>query len=60
MRPGRQGVNATDPLDEQDDGQQVMGEAMNNRFDLHQNDDTGPSLDELVSSLNADQCWVFK
>ena len=39
------------------DGLQVMGEAtaaMNDAFDLHQNDD------ELVSSLNADQSRVFK
>ena len=40
-----------------------MGEAtaaMNDTFDLHQNDDTGPSLNELVSSLNADQSRVFR
>ena len=33
---------------------------MNDAFDLHQNDETGPTLDELVSSLNADQSRVFK
>ena len=51
-------VTDADPLEEQDDGPQVTGEAtaaMNDAFDLHQNDETGPTLDELVSSLNADQ-----
>ena len=33
---------------------------MNDAFNLHQNDETGPTLDELVSSLNADQSRVFK
>ena len=49
-------VTDADPLEEQDDGPQVTGEttaAMNDAFDLHQNDETGPTLDELVSSLNA-------
>ena len=52
-----------DPLEEQDDGPQVTGEAtaaMNDAFDLHQNDETGPTLDELVSSLNPNQSRVFK
>ena len=56
-------ITAGDPLEEQDDGPQVMGEAtaaMNDAFDLHQNDDTGPSLNELVSSLNTDQSRVFR
>ena len=56
-------VTDADPLEEQDDGPQVTGEAtaaMNDAFDLHQNDETGPTLDELVSSLNADQSRVFK
>ena len=56
-------VTDADPLKEQDDGPQVTGEAtaaMNDAFDLHQNDETGPTLDELVSSLNADQSRVFK
>ena len=53
-------VTDADPLKEQDDGPQVTGEAttaMNDAFDLHQNDETGPTL---VSSLNADQSRVFK
>ena len=51
-------VTDADPLEEQDDGPQVTGEAtatMNDAFDLRQNNETGPTLDELVSSLNADQ-----
>ena len=39
-----------------------MGEAtaaMNDAFDFHQKDETGPTLDELVSSLNADLSRVF-
>ena len=56
-------VTDADPLQEQDDGPQVTGEAtaaMNDAFDLHQNYETYPTLDELVSSLNADQSRVFK
>ena len=56
-------VTDADPLEEQDDGPQVTGEAtaaMKDAFDLHQNDETGPTLDELVSSLNADQSRLFK
>ena len=33
---------------------------MNDALDLHQNDETGPTLDELVSSLNADQSKLVK
>ena len=48
-------VTDADPLEEHDDSPWVMGEttaALNNVIDLHQNDETGPTLDELVSSLN--------
>ena len=48
-------VTDADPLEEQDDGPQVMEEATAAMHDLHQNNETGPTLDELVSSLNADQ-----
>ena len=48
---------------EDDNGPQVAGEAtsaMNDVFDLHQNDESdGPSLDELVQSLNTDQARVY-
>ena len=48
---------------EDDDGPQVAGEAtlaMNDVLDLHQNDESdGPSLDELVQSLNTDQARVY-
>ena len=56
-------VTDADPLKEQDDGPQVTGQAtaaMNDAFDLHKNDETGPTLDELVSSSNADQSRVFE
>ena len=55
-------VTDADPLEEQDDDPQVIGEATaatNDAFDLHQNDETGPTLDELVSCLNANH-RVFK
>ena len=49
---------------EAEDGPQVAGEAisaMNNVADLCQdNDSDGPSLEELVSSLNSDQIHVFE
>ena len=48
---------------EDDDGPQVAGEAtsaMNDVLDLHQNDESdGPSLEELVQSLNTDQARVY-
>ena len=48
---------------EDDNGPQVAGEAtsaMNDVLDLHQNDESdGPSLDELVQSLNTDQARVY-
>ena len=57
--------NAAQPQPvEEDDGPQVAGEAraaMNDVLCLQQNDENkGPSLDELVSSLNADQSRVFE
>ena len=57
--------NAAQPQPvEEDDGPQVVGEAreaMNDVLCLQQNDkNKGPSLEELVSSLNADQSRVFE
>ena len=46
-------VTDADPLEE--NGPQVTGEATaatNDAFDLHQNDETGPTLNELLSSLS--------
>ena len=52
----------TEPGPEDDDGPQVAGEAtsaMNDVVDLRQNSDTeGPSLEQLVQSLNPDQARV--
>jgi hypothetical protein len=54
----------TDTGPVEDNGPQVAGEAtsaMNDVLDLHQNNDNdGPSLQELVSSLNADQARVYE
>ena len=54
---------STDPgTEEDDDGPQVAGEAtsaMNDVLNLHLNNDSdGPSLEELVQSLNTDQARV--
>ena len=56
-------TNEPGPVEDDDDGPQVAGEAtsaMNNVLDLHQNDESdGPSLEELVQSLNTDQARVY-
>ena len=47
---------------EEDEGPQVVGEATSAIHDvlyLQQNGDSGPSLEELVSSLNTDQARMF-
>ena len=44
-------------------GPQVAGEAtsaMHDVVDLQQNDESGPSFDDLVSSLNVDQSHIFR
>ena len=54
-------VNDSNPVE--DDGPQVAGEAtsaMHNVLDLQQNESEGPSLEELVSSFNADQLRVYE
>ena len=52
-------VPEPEPIDE---GPQIVGEAtsaMHDVLDLQQNDEKGPSLQQLVSSLNADQARIF-
>ena len=54
-------VNDSNPVE--DDGPQVAGEAtsaMHDVLDLQQNESEGPSLEVLVSSLNADQLRVYE
>ena len=49
--------------DDDEDGPQVAGEAtsaMHDVLDLQQNESDRPSLEELVSSLNADQSRVYE
>jgi ATP-dependent DNA helicase PIF1 len=57
-------VTDSKPLEDDDeDGPQVAGEttsAMQDVLDLQQNESDGPSLEELVLSLNADQSRVYK
>ena len=50
-------------LMEGDDGPQVPGEAtsaMNDAANLQENDNSGPSLEELLPSLNANQARIFE
>ena len=57
----QQQVPVSEPV-EGDEGPQVAGEAtpaMHDVADLQHSDNYGPSLDELASSLNADQTRVF-
>ena len=54
-------VDDSNPVE--DDGPQVAGEAtsaMHDVLDLQQNESEGPSIEELVSSLNADQLPVYE
>ncbi|CAI8020405.1 hypothetical protein GBAR_LOCUS12212 [Geodia barretti] len=64
-RRAQQEDAGTDPSPVEDDaGLQVAGEetsAMNSVLDLHQNNESdGPSLEELVQSLDTDQARVYK
>ena len=55
-------VTVPEPMEE-DDGPQVAGEAtsaMNDAANLQENDNSGPSLEELLPSLNADQARIFE
>ena len=55
-------VTVPEPM-EKDDGPQVVGEAtsaMNDAANLQENDNSGPSLEELLLSLNADQDRIFE
>ena len=57
----QQQVPVAEPI-EGDEGPQVAGEAtsaMHDVADLQHSDNSGPSLDELASSLNADQTRIF-
>ena len=57
----QQQVPVSEPSEE-DEGPRVAGEAssaMHDVADLQHSDNSGPSLDELASSLNADQTRVF-
>ena len=57
----QQQVPVSEPI-EVDEGPQVAGEAtsaMHDVADIQHSDNSGPSLDELASSLNADQTGVF-
>ena len=63
-RRAREDVITEPGPEEDDDSPQVAGEAtsaMNDVANLHQDSDTeGPSLEELVQSLNPDQARVYK
>ena len=55
-------VPMSEPMEE-DEGPQVAGEAtsaMHDVANLQDNEDGGPSLEELVSSLNTDQARIFE
>ena len=57
----QQHVPVSEPI-EGDEGPQVAGEAtsaMHDMADLQHSDNSGPSLNELASSLNADQTRIF-
>ena len=50
-------------MSEEDEGPQVAGEAtcaMHNVANPEENSEGGPSLDDLVSSLNVDQTTIFE
>ena len=48
------------PMLEVDEGPQVAGKAMHDVANLQENGEGGPSLDDLVSSLNVDQTRIFE
>ena len=58
----QENLTVPEPVQE-DEGPQVAGEAtsaMHDVVDLQQNDESGPSFDVLVSSLNVDQSRIFR
>ena len=63
-RAREEDISAEPGPEEDNNGPQVAGEAtsaINDVVDLHQNSDTeGPSLEELVQSLNTNQARVYK
>ena len=52
-------VPMSEPMEE-DEGPQVAGKAVHDVANLQDNEGSGPSLEELVSSLNADQARIFE
>ena len=58
----QENITVPEPVEE-NEGPQVAGEAtsaMHDVVDLQQNDENGPSFDDLVSSLNVDQSRIFR
>ena len=58
----QENVTVHDPVEE-DESPRVAREAMSamhNVVNLQQNDESGPSFDDLVSSLNVDQSRIFR
>ena len=58
----QENLTVPEPVQE-DEGPQVAGEAtsaMHDVVDLQQNNESGPSFDVLVSSLNVDQSLIFR
>ena len=63
INEARQAEEVTSEPVEEDEGPQVAGEAtsaMDDVANLHQNELTAQSFDDMVSSLNADQARVFQ
>ena len=58
----QENVTVPEPVEE-NEGPRVAGEAtsaMHSVVDLQQNDESGPSFDDLVSSLSVDQSCIFR
>ena len=63
INKARQAEEEQVPMPEEDEGPQVAVEAtcaMHDVANLHDNGEGGPSLDDLVSSLNVDQTRIFE
>ena len=63
INEARQAEEEQVPMPEEDEGPQVAGEAtcaMHDVANLQENGEGGPSLDDLVSSLNVDQTRIFE
>ena len=58
----QENVTVPEPVEE-NEGPEVAGEAtsaLHSVVDLQQNDESGPSFDDLVSSLSVDQSCIFR